>query len=169
MKGKLSTILAMVLCMVMAGCKAGHPMKSITQVTYTSDSGTILPELQWHEQFDITREGVVLTRNGRTPDTEVNAGTWEITVEEDAVAALFAQLEGANPTRIKRVEPEDPPDGGGTEEYAVAYGRDKTLTMRLDPGVTYTGGDSIVAPVQAFLRDLTLPPEAATRYAFTAP
>ena len=61
-------------------------MNNVTQVSYTSDAGTILPELQWHEQIVITKSQVSLTRNGRVADTEINAGSWEIPVDEQKVA-----------------------------------------------------------------------------------
>ena len=169
MIGRLLVILAMVLCVFTPSCQAVHTMKEITKVTYTSDAGTILPELQWHEVFVITRDGVVLTRNGRTPGTQVNTGTWNIAIGADTVDALFARLESIDPDRIHRVEPEDPPDGGGTVGYEIAYGRDRTLSLLYDPGTTYTGGEQITAPVLAFLQDLALPAEAVSRYSVAEP
>jgi hypothetical protein len=164
-KGKLA-ILLMVLWLTMTGCEAEQGMRDITQVTFTTDAGTILPELQWHEQYVITRDKVVFARHGQTDDTEVHTGTWEIPVMTEAVAALFATLEAVNPAEIRRIEPEDAPDGGENKGYTVAYGRGKTLSLLYDPGTTYAGGEQIVAPVQAFLESLSLPAEAANRYTF---
>ena len=67
-------------------------MNYITQVSYTSDAGTILPELQWHEQIVITESKDSLTRNSRATDTQINAGSWEIPVDTQRVVALFEQL-----------------------------------------------------------------------------
>ena len=64
-------------------------MNNVTQVSYTSDAGTILPELQWHEQIVITKNRVSLARDGRTADTQINAGSWEIPVDAQKIAALF--------------------------------------------------------------------------------
>jgi hypothetical protein len=58
--------------MYAAGCSTVEPMNNVTQVSYTSDSGTILPELQWHEEIVITKSKVSLTRNGRVADTQIN-------------------------------------------------------------------------------------------------
>lgn len=139
-------------------------MKDVSEVVYTSDSGALLPERQWHERIVITRGRVTLTRNGRTADTLVNAGTWELAVAERAVAALFGQLAAVDCAKIKRVEAADAPDGGGVESYAVAYARGKTCALLYDPGTTYTGGAAIVAPIAAFIRGLALPAAAANRY-----
>jgi len=168
-KGKLPVILGAILVALTfpLGCEAPRTMNAITRITYTSDSGSILPELQWHEEFVITADRVTLIRNGRTADTQVNAGTWEIDVSADAVTALFSDLEETRPSRIRRVEPEDAPDGGGTERYTISYGRNRTLSLSYDPGVTYTGGEEIVDRVQAFLKELALPAEAAAQH--TAP
>jgi hypothetical protein len=144
-------------------------MNDISQVTTTSDSGTILPELQWHEQIVITKDKVTLIRKGRTADTQVNAGTWEFAVDAQKAAALFAQLKAVDCARIKRIEPDDVPDGGGAESYTVVYGGKKQCSLVYDPGVTYTGGELIVKPVKAFMQGLTLPADAASRYTFSAP
>ncbi len=90
-----------------------------------------------------------------------------LSVGADAVTALFADLEETRPSRIRRVEPEDAPDGGGTERYTISYGRNRTLSLSYDPGVTYTGGEEIVDRVQAFLKELALPAKAAAQH--TAP
>jgi len=144
-------------------------MNNITQVSYTSDAGTILPELQWHEQISITRSKVSLTRNGRVADTRVNAGSWEFAADERKVQALFEQLATIDCAAIKRVAPDDPPDGGSTESYTIAYERGKECLLVYDPGTTYTNGELVVKPIQAFTRSLVLPADAAPRYALPSP
>ena len=152
------------LCALLAGCAEGDSMRNVTEVVYTSDSGALLPERQWHERIVITRAKATLTRNGKMAATLINAGTWELTVDERAVAALFEQLAAVDCAKIKRVEAADAPDGGGAESYAVAYARGKTCLLLCDPGTTYTGGAAIVAPVSAFIQGLALPAAAASRY-----
>ncbi len=169
MNGKLFVILVVIFCMGIAGCKTGQFMNDISQVSYTADSGTILPELQWHEQIIITKKKVSLTRNGRTADTKVNAGAWEFAVDEPKVTALFAQLEAIDRASIKRVEPDDPPDGGGTESYTIVYAGDQEFSLVYDPGTTYTNAMLIVEPVEAFIQSLTLPADASSRYNFSLP
>lgn len=169
MRGKLFVILAIIFCRGITGCQTEQAMNDISQVSYTSDSGTILPELQWHEQIIITKNKVSLTRNGRAADTKVNTGVWEFVVDEPKVTALFAQLTAVNRAAIKRVEPDDPPDGGGTESYTIIYAGDQEFSLVYDPGTTYTNGGLIVEPVEAFIQSLTLPAEAASRYNFSSP
>ena len=50
-KVRLFLILAALFCPCMSGCKTVRHMKDISQVSYTSESGTILPEEQWYEQI----------------------------------------------------------------------------------------------------------------------
>ena len=89
-KSRLLVILATLFCVT--GCSTAKYMNDITQVSYTSDAGTILPELQWHERIIITKSKVSLTRNGRVADTQINTGSWEIPVDAQRVVAIFEQL-----------------------------------------------------------------------------
>jgi hypothetical protein len=168
-KGKLFAILAAMLCGSLASCNTPETMTDISQIVYTSDAGTILPELQWHEQIVIAQDKVCLTRNGRAENTKVNAGTWEIAVDEQEVAELFRQLEAVDRSAIQQIKPEDAPVGGDTESYTITYAGGKTFSWVYDPGPTYTSGELIVQPVQAFIQSLDLPADAASRYDFPAP
>jgi hypothetical protein len=139
-------------------------MEDISQVSYTSESGTILPELQWYEEIVITRDKVTLARNGKAGDTEVNAGTWEFAVDEQKVTAFFEQLEAIDCSSIKEVEPDEPTDGGGTETYSIVYAGDKTFYLWYGQGTTYTDGMLIVKPIDAFIESLALPAAATNPY-----
>ena len=139
-------------------------MHHISQISYTNDSGTILPERQWHEQLTITPAKLTLRRHGRAENSAINAGTWEFATDTPQIRALFAQLATVNWATIKRVEPADPPDGGGTESYTIVYANNQSYTLTYDPGVTYTHDQLIVKPIQAFIRRLTLPAAAVNRY-----
>ena len=167
MNNKLIVILAVLFWTT--GCGTAEPMKDIAKVSYTSDAGTILPELQWHEQIVITKNKVSLARNGRTADTRINAGSWEIPVDAQKIAALFEQLAKVDCATIKRVEPDDAPDGGGAESYTIAYARGKECSLMYDPGTTYTNADLLVKPINLFIQSLTLPADAASRYQLSGP
>lgn len=160
MKSKLLVVLSVLL----TGCTTVRNMNNITQISYSSDAGAILPELQWHEETIITKDNVTLTRNGRTNDTEINEGIWEFAVDEQKVTALFAQLETIDVSAIKRIEPEDPVDGGEFASYTIVYGNDKTFSLSYDPGTTYTDDALIVNPIEDFVQHLNLPIEAISRY-----
>jgi hypothetical protein len=144
-------------------------MNDISQVSYASDAGTILPELQWHDQIIITKSKVSLTRNGRVANTKINAGTWEFASDEQKVTAFFEQLEAIDCSTIKRLEPADPPDGGGTESYTIVYASGKKFSLVYDPGTTYTNDKLLVKPIDRFIQSLSLPAEAASRYQFSLP
>jgi hypothetical protein len=150
--------------MCLPGCKSEGYLQDISRISYTSDSGTILPELQWHEEIVITRGQVSLSRNGRTPDTQINAGSWEFPVDEAKVAALFDQLKTVDVSAIRRIEPEVQPDGGDSESFTILYARNKKLVLDYGQGATYTNDAFVVESIRAFLRSLTLPPQAAARY-----
>lgn len=139
-------------------------MHGIALVAYSSTAGSILPELQWHEEFIITKRTITLVRKGRMPETQVNVGRWEWPADEDAVTALFALLEPLECADLRRVEPDDAPDGGHTERYSITYGQKQCCDLHYEPGVSYIGGERVVGPVQAFLRQLGIPPTIAQRY-----
>lgn len=139
-------------------------MATITQVIYSSDAGPILPELQWHEQIVIAVPTAMLTRTGRVAQTRVNAGQWSFAVDVPQVAALFAQLARVDWRAVRRVVPDETPDGGHTETFTLVESGGARLALVYDPGVTYTNGELVTAPIRAFLRDLQLPSDAASRY-----
>lgn len=136
-------------------------MNDIAEFIYTSQSGSILPELQWYEQIVITRSGAVLTRNGRTSESLVNAGQWEFALPQERLDAFFAQLSAIDTSNIRRIEPDDLPDGGGTEGFTIVYANGQRLELRFDPGVTYSGGGEAIASLgRKFIRNLVLPVDA---------
>lgn len=139
-------------------------MQAIVQVTYTSEAGPILPERRWHETMTITEQTITFVRSDGGPGSQVNAGTWTWAAETAVVTALFAQLATVDCTTLKRIEPDDPPDGGHTESYTLTYARHKPCTLVYNPGVRYTSDAQIVEPMQAFMRGLRLPQAAASRY-----
>ena len=161
MKRTWITRLIGICCLWVTGCSTGQGAGNISQVTYISDSGSILPELQAHEEIIITKNSVTFMQRGTTPDTAVEEGEWTVTVDEQKVAVLFAQLETVDYTTIERVEPEDPIDGGSTESYTIVYTGGKTFSMRLDPGTTYTNGELVTEPVRKFIQELAPPNEAS--------
>jgi hypothetical protein len=144
-------------------------MKEITQISCTSDSGAILPELQWHEEYVITDGTVTFSRYGKVAETQVNAGMWQLILDEQQTAELFKQLESVNIAAIQRVEPQDAPDGGGSASYAIAYADSKTFNLYFDAGVVYTNSEPLLEPINRFIRNLVLPAEAANRYNLTQP
>lgn len=153
-----------ICCMCLAGCQTAASGEKVVKITYTSESGTILPELQWYEEITITKDTILLTRNGKTPDTQVNAGDWQFPADAQQVTALFEQLELIPCSRVVRIEPEEIPDGGGRESYTITYGKGKTCSLYLDPGVSYTNDEWIIIPTQAFIKNMAYPEDAASRY-----
>jgi len=156
-------LVIMISTALLFGCTIKQPMNPVSKIIFSADSGPILPELQWHETTTITIGKVVLVRNGKSDDSQVNAGTWEIPADSQQVELLFDQVGQADCREIRRVEPDDLPDGGGTIRYTVTYETGKPCSLELDPGITYTHSERITAPVDSFIRGLTLPPDAAAR------
>lgn len=139
-------------------------MAEIIQVEVSTESGSILPERQWHEEIMISKDGVTLLRNGKILASKVNAGTWNGIVEEKSLQDLFRALNSVDCTKIKRIEPADPPDGGGTDSYILRYEDETTCSLYFDPGTSYENGDQLVNPIHNFLQVVTFPPEALNRY-----
>ena len=164
MNGRLFVIPVLILGLCLAGCKTERTMKEISHVSYTSDAGPILPELQWREQIVIAKDKVTLTRVGSIAGSEVNDGTWQLALDVQQAATLFAGLQNLDCAALERVEAQDAPDGGHSESFTIHYADGQTCSLYYDPGTTYSGGEHVVQPVQAFLQGLVFPPEAASRY-----
>ncbi len=139
-------------------------MTRLTQITFSRDSGSILPELQLHEEYTLTRQTAAFSRSGKITATQANAGAWELPADPAALEALFTQVEALPCADFKRVEPQDPPDGGGTQTYTLTYDSGAPCTLTFDPGVTYSGSEALTQPVQQALAALSLPAEAAVPY-----
>jgi hypothetical protein len=159
-----AVVLTVICCHWLTGCKAEKNLNDVSSVIYTSDSGSILPELQWHERYTITRNKVILARNGKTANTRINEGTWEVNLGEQKVDSFFAQIEALDCSNIRRIEPADVPDGGGTESYTIVTGKDKEFSLIFDPGTSYEGGALIVNQTQAFIKNLSFPGDSGNRY-----
>lgn len=150
--------------MALSGCQKAEKMQKISQIAYVSESGTILPELQWHEKFVIQQSLITFTRSGIAGASEVNAGSWPVPFDSEALLNLYETLENVDLTKIDRIEPVDQPDGGGSEYYQLTYSNNKRWSLEYSLGVTYTNGEWITQPVQDFIKTLQLPTEAANRY-----
>ena len=156
----LRLTIIIIIVLMLSGCDKADAMKEIKQIIYTSDSGTILPELQWHEEYVIDQDSVTFKRSGRTENTTVNAGEWEIKVDSEDLIGLFDQLEILKYEEIKKIEPQDIPDGGGSESVQIVFSNGKSFRMDLTPGVTYSNGNLIMDPIQSFIAQLEFPVEA---------
>ena len=154
MKLRPILLLLALACACISGCNRVGYLDDIAWITYTSESGTILPELQSHETVTITRERVTLTRRGKTDDTDVDEGTWVFDVDPQRVTALFEQLETIDCSTIKRLEPEELTEGGRTMTYDIVYAGRKTFNMNYGQGATYTNGWLITRPIDTFIQSL---------------
>jgi len=160
-RGVSGILMVISLALILTGCQTEQPMSdTVEQIIYAANSGPVLPDLQWHEEIIIARDGVTLNRNGRVDNSQINAGSWTLPAD---TGALLGDLAAVNCADLKRVEPADPPDGGGTISYELIFTDGSRCVLTYDPGVTYTGGEAVTEPVQAFLRTLSWPAEAASR------
>lgn len=147
----------------LTGCETEQNMTTVNQITYSSDVGTILPELQWHEEYLITPEGITFKRNGKARDTMVNEGSWSLDVNDDVLNDLFDQLNEVNLSSLERIEPTDIPEGGGSKNIFVRMENGKEFTFSFTPGVSYTNEELILKPIEEFINSLSLPAEAENR------
>jgi hypothetical protein len=135
-------------------------MRQIIQVSYSTATGSVLPEHQYFEEIIIKNDGVTFTRSSKSINTIVNTGTWIVPVSIEKINALFNDLKYAKCSDLIRNEPKDAPDGGSTEAYTVTYKNDKTCQIYLSPGTYYDNGDAFITPIQSFITDLVLPDDA---------
>jgi hypothetical protein len=161
---KTVLVISLFIVLALTGCQEEENMKDITQITIVSEAGSILPELQWHEEYTITEGHVTFRRSGNADTSDVNSGSWEIPADAHEISDLFLVLETVDLRSIERVEPLDPPDGGGSSYYTITFTNDKSFSLNYNPGVTYTNGELIAKPLQDFLDTLQLPIEAVNRY-----
>ena len=164
MNHRLCAMLVAVASMLTGACRASNRPGEVVRVVVATDSGPILPELAWSERFVIDSESVILERTGMQPDSEVNAGSWEVSSDADAVEALFSQLATVDTRTVRRIEPEDELDGGHTVSYSVHYRGGASFELYLGPGAQYTHETDITGCIDAFIDSLELPPAAAARY-----
>ena len=151
-------------CLCLPGCRRVKYIKDISQVTITEQSGTILPELQLYQEIVISRDRVTLHRNGRTDNTEVNEGDWELGVDEAELATFLAHLESTNCSSIRRIEPAELDIGGDSRSYNIVYAGGKEFYLGYGRGVTYTNGELLVEPIKEFVKNLDFPNDSAMQY-----
>lgn len=161
---KIGLIFTLLVVFALAGCQEEENMNDISQITIVSEAGSILPELQWHEEYMITKDSVTFRRSGNADASDVNAGSWDIPADAHEITDLFMVLETVDLKSIERVEPLDTPDGGGSSFYTITFANDRSFSLNYNPGVTYTNGELITKPLQDFLDTLKLPIEAVNRY-----
>ena len=83
-------ILLFLLVLLLCSCGRGARCEGeVSRVTCHIWTGHVVPS--WSEDYVISGTTVRLTRTGE-PRSEVNAGTWELDVDPQQVAQLFAQL-----------------------------------------------------------------------------
>ena len=155
------TIVAL-LCAVLPACRHVRHLSEISQITYTSRAGTILPEMQWYEEIVITPDQVTLHRNGMTSDTEINEGDWVWSPDVEDVRAFFQELEAVDCSTIRRVERE-PEEGGGTETYTIVYAGGKKFRFAEGDEDTYTDSWLLWKPIKEYIAQMDMPQEARPR------
>lgn len=164
MSYRITSMSLILLFFFVAGCQKAENMQTISQITYVSESGTILPELQWHEEFIIRTDSVTFMRSGNAGASDVNTGSWQVTYDAAKVSALFETLKSVNFNKITRIDPIDQPEGGGNDSYVIKYSNGKTWSLDYNFGTTYTNGEWVSQPVQEFIKELQLPSGAESRY-----
>jgi len=153
------------LCVVVAilifaaGCNVKNPSIQVTQIIYTVDSGTILPELQAHEVYTVTPGTVTLNRKGINPNTQVFEGEWTFAADEGLLKELFTIAEGRQCSEYKRVEPADAPDGGETVTITLTYDDASECVLTINPGVSYEGAEELLGKIREVLANLKTRPD----------
>lgn len=158
MKRILLFTISIVIFMFLIGCDVKSEPKEITQITYTMDSGPILPELQAHEEYTITPGTVKLNRTGKSSDTQVFEGEWTFTADEGLLKDLFTIAKSKDCKTYQRVEPQVSPDGGETITITLTYADESECALTYDPGVSYEGAEELLGKVREVIENLkTLP------------
>jgi hypothetical protein len=149
--------------LTLTACSGNKSMKNISQIDCYTASGPVSPEYQWQENINITPDKVVFTRSGSGPDSLINAGTWIIPVDQHMTDELFSELETVDISTIKRVEFDDPIDGGGRESCTISYEQGNIFSVGNDTEGNSENGELITGPINAFLSQLDFPEDALKR------
>lgn len=157
-KGISIFIVCITLLSFAIGCGKKNEPKEVAQIIYLTDSGPILPELQMHEEFAITRTGIELTRRGKSSNTKVFEGEWAFTSDEALLADLFVVAEGGDCAAYKRVESTEPLDGGDTYTLIIRYSDGSECTLTYDPGTSYEGAEGLLSKVREVIKNLKVQP-----------
>jgi len=156
-RSRLWIVLALLF---LTACAPEEPMRTVIQVSDARQSGSIPPELQWVEQTIIRAGEVRFTRGGRVENSQVNAGEWSLTAPPEEIARLLTSLSAVDPRALRRIEPQDPPDGGGARSIVITYADGSTLSLDFDPGVEYAGAEPILQALGDFVGYLEWPQDA---------
>lgn len=152
--------ISLVILGINAGCEAQKTPLNVTLIVFTVDSGAILPEMQTHEVYTITRQEVQLERTGKTENTEIHEGQWTFEADEALLSAVFSTAESHECKAFKRVEPEDPPDGAGTTTLTLIYSDGTQCELLYDAGVYYEGAEELLLKVKELLSNLSTTPSS---------
>jgi len=165
-------LICLLLPAIMTGCVLLNHDKTpnVVEIIYTAESGSIQPELQWFERYTIFRNtamsSVMFDRTGKMNRTQVNQGGWVLKPDLQAHDKLFASLDALDQHTIQPVEPQEIPDGAGTERYELKYSDGSTFSLDYTPGMKYINGDLVTGPVQEFIESLPMPDDAKARFTF---
>jgi hypothetical protein len=146
------------LLVLVQGCQKEAHLPTLSHILYSVDSGPVLPELQMHEEYTITREGVKLVRIGRYTETQVYEGEWMFTVDESLLTDLFAITESEVCTAYRRIEPREPLDGGETATIELIYSDGSECSLIYDPGTIYEGAEALLQQIRKVLESLKVSP-----------
>ena len=155
-----STIGLCLLMVAMVFSISGCNIKKVTQIIYSTDSGSIQPELQMVEEFAISREAVSLDRRGKVENTQILEGQWDFLPDTELIKDLFDLAEKNRCQDYKRVEPADPPVGAGTQTITLVYEDDESCVLSYDPGTTYQGAEELLNAIRLVLENLVRAPSA---------
>ncbi len=160
LKNVFIAAISLVFLGINAGCAVQKTSLNVSMIVFTVDSGPVLPEMQTHEVFTITRQGVQLERTGKTENTEIHEGNWTFEADETLLSAVFAAAESQNCEAFTRVEPEEPPDGAGTTTLTLVYSDGTQCELFYDAGVNYEGAEELLLNVKELLNNLSTPPSS---------
>jgi hypothetical protein len=80
------------------------------------------------------------------------------------VNGLFDKLGAIDCSKIVEIPPDEVIDGGGSRLYRAQYEDGSTCSVWYHEGTTYLGAELLVEPLDDFIDDLTLPPDAENRF-----
>lgn len=146
-----------VISLLATGCFRKKSVTEISQLVWSSDPVSTLPEMQMHEEYTITRESIKLVKTSLSPETKMFEGEWSFQPDEKLLNELFELAESKKCAKYKRVEFADVPDGGFTSTLILVSSEGGKCELYFPPGITYKGAEDLLLKLTQVLNTVQAP------------
>jgi hypothetical protein len=152
--------------MFMTACSNSHntDVPNIVDVTYQEASGSVPPDVAWHELYTASPAGLAFERTGASTATTINTGSWIVNSYGTNEAKLFSDLSTSDVYGVAKTGQESVPAGGGIKDYTIRYDNGEIRKVFIGDGSIYSNASLFTAPINSYISKAALPAGASNRY-----